>query len=38
MEDLRLLRESEIKKTLQERLITAAHTDPYLCEYALAHI
>lgn len=38
MEDLRLPRESGIKKTLQERLITAAHTDSYLCECAHAHI
>lgn len=37
-EDLRLPRESGIKKTLQERLITAAHTGSYLRERAHAHI
>lgn len=34
MTDLRLLHESGIKKTLQERLITAAHTELHLCECA----
>lgn len=36
--DLRLPSERGIKNTLQERLITVAHTDSYLCELAYTHI
>lgn len=36
--DLRLLCDCGIKNVLQERLITVAHTDSYLCERAYRHI
>lgn len=38
MKDLRLPCESGIKNALQERLITVARTDSYLCERADAYL
>lgn len=38
MKDLRLPCESGIKNALQERLITVARTDSYLCEHADAYL